>query len=80
MASVRLPLAKPVQEMVIPEVGSREAKSMPMASKGLSAKNIFPMAKPMKGVMIKLINSAVPCNVRLPFFSSSLMFRVIIIG
>ena len=33
MASVRLPLAKPVQEMVIPEVGSREAKSMPMASK-----------------------------------------------
>lgn len=80
IASVRLPLEKPVQEIVIPEVGSREAKSIPKAKRGLSAKKILPMAKPIRGVIRKFIIKAVPWSLRFPFFRNSLIFKVTIIG
>ena len=80
MAAGKLPLAKPVQEIVMPLVGSKAASNKPKANSGCCAKNIRPSAYATIGINKKLTASAHNCTALSPATKSCLGLIPTIIG
>lgn len=75
-----MPLANPVQEIVIPLVGTREASRRPNAINGLPEKNIAPISYATKGMTAKLITCVKTCAFASRPSITFLILRTTIIG
>ena len=80
IAAEIFPFEKPVHDIVIPEVGRSAVNKSPSITKLLPLKKIFPISKPIKGIIRKFIAWAVSCSLGLPLLISSFTLRLTIMG